>query len=573
MSAVDDELDTKRSALLGFFWPPQVSDYVGLLIRLITVALVAALSTTADAVGLTTAESFRSWWFVLLAMSLFFSWAQFALSQDRARWVPVVESVVVFAIVASLPNAAWPLAVYVIMAPVLVGTVSGIRLALAVSIGQVLAIVVLQAAEVQPWYTLSPQILAQFALIGLIFGLSAAAVRHAADSLLRRSGGYNYALALLERLTEVTRALPAGLSMEAVAAQVRSEFIDLLRAEDVTVFVQGVEGNWSMRGGDPAASAVVETLGFGDDWSGPGLHEVEGLVRERTNPWTESNHVRALPLRDEGRHRSVAVVRFAGRPSGVTLNRGHLNNAANDAGAQLAAAEVYAEVRERATNEERLRVSREIHDGVAQDLAALTYRLDNLARESGLEPVDEAADEVRRLVRELRLSIFDLRTDLSASEALSTAIGTYAQQISSSTGIVVHTTVSEHGPALDPHTQHELLRVCQEAVANARRHARARNMWITYKNFGAGWVLRVSDDGVGTTSDRAPARGLAGEGVSIMRERVSRMGARLSVRRRIGGGTVVEVTFDREGAAWRPDRSQVSPWAEQGMLTAADPVG
>jgi signal transduction histidine kinase len=465
MSEVDDGLHGNRPAVLGLFWPPQVSDYVSLLIRLITVALVGALATTANAVGLALAGGFTSWWFALLALTLLFSWLQFALPVHRARWVPVAEAIIVFATVTVLPAVVWPFAVYVIMAPVLVGTVSGIGLAVSVSVAQVLAVLLLQRSGADPWASLSPLVLAQFAFIGLVFGLAAGAVRHSADNLLHRSGGYGYALALLQQLTEVTRALPAGLSKDSVAAQVRSELVALLRAEDVAVFVQGPEGNWSLRGGDPAACAVLDSLGFADDWRRPGLQEVDDLLRDPANPWTHVHHVRVLPLRSDGDHRSVAVVRFHGRPGAVTLNRAHLADAANDAGAQLAAAEVYAEVRERATNEERLRVSREIHDGVAQDLAALTYRLDNLARESGLEPVSEAADEVRRLVRELRLSIFDLRTDLSASEALSTAIGTYAQQISSSTGIVVHTTVSEHGPALDPHTQHELLRVCQEAVA------------------------------------------------------------------------------------------------------------
>jgi signal transduction histidine kinase len=83
----------------------------------------------------------------------------------------------------------------------------------------------------------------------------------------------------------------------------------------------------------------------------------------------------------------------------------------------------------------------------------------------------------------------------------------------------------------------ELLRVAQEAITNARKHARARNLWVTCRVDPPRAFLRVADDGTGLGSARPDSFGL-----EIMRERTARLGAAFTVRNRVGGGTVVEVT-------------------------------
>lgn len=575
-------LDARWVAARGGWWHPQPSDYVTLTARLLTLAMAGAIGAVAAAGGIPS-DGINGWWLLLAVSAVCFSSLQVATNQPLSGWIPVIEAACSFVIVANAPPTSWPLLIYVIMAPVFVGIGGSAARAIWTTVTQVFLFLILTVLDLTIWAEIPTASLLQAALIGLGFGIAAATVRRLAERASRRAGGYVLALSLLEQLSEVSRQLPAGLDLDSVASQVRQNLIDALNAEDVAVYVQGPNGNWMLRAGDPRSMALVAAEDFAPRRRGFGptrlsLSTLPEVPHDAANPWTDSTHTRLLHL-DQGRAASaVAVARFERRVVlGVVSPQ--LQETADDAAAQLAAAQVYTEVRERATSEERRRVSREIHDGVAQDLAALAYQLDNTAMESGLAPVEEAAQEVRRLVRELRLSIFDLRTGLTANEALGVAIGDYAQQIASSTGIVVHTTVSEQGPELDPHMAHELLRICQESVTNSRRHSGAKNLWITYRNSAHGWLLRVADDGVGTVQQTS-SRGLHGEGLLIMSERVDRIGAALSIRRRIGGGTVVEVShgWGRQRTPRDPIQAKDLPetgmdWRDLGITSVEDTSG
>jgi signal transduction histidine kinase len=82
----------------------------------------------------------------------------------------------------------------------------------------------------------------------------------------------------------------------------------------------------------------------------------------------------------------------------------------------------------------------------------------------------------------------------------------------------------------------ELLRVAQEAIGNVRRHARARNLWVTLVSDGSCVRLEVEDDGVGNALPKDRHWGL-----QTMTERASSIGADLHVSPRDGGGTVVRL--------------------------------
>lgn len=519
---------------------PRALGHLLLIARLGTLTLIGALASAASRLGLLSFPDFQPWWLLLTAVAAAFSWLQFAV---RGRWaasVPVAESVAALLLVTAAGAEAWPLVIYLMMAPVFVGIATAGWLPVLVAGAQIVVLQILWRFEGPAWDGIPPNVMLRLAVVAMLFGVATSMVRRAADRTLKPPRSYVQALNLLEQLSDITRQLPSGLGIDAVSAETQQTLADSLGAAEVAIFVRRA-GTWALHAGPDSAEPLADAQRFGEDL-GEGLQPLTFDTGLAWGPWSESGLLRVLPLRVNGRLRAVAVARYTSRPASVPHEK--VRRLAEDAAARLAAAEVYAEVRERATAEERRRVSREIHDGVAQDLAALTYRLDNIAADTGLEPVSQASEEVRRLVRELRLSIFDLRVGLERNEALGTAISEYAQQVATSTGIVVHTTVSEHGRPLDAHLQHEMLRVCQEAVANARRHSHARNMWITYRNYRGGWLLRVVDDGVGLNGS-AGVRGLGGEGLAIMRERVSRMGGRLAVRKRLGGGTVIEVSLDR----------------------------
>ncbi len=142
---------------------------------------------------------------------------------------------------------------------------------------------------------------------------------------------------------------------------------------------------------------------------------------------------------------------------------------------QLQAALLFGRVRDAATSEERQRIAREVHDGVAQDVASLGYLVDNLAATATdpaqREQIGLLRQEVTRVVTELRHSIFDLRHELAAASGLGESLSAYANQVSATSPMAVHVTLDEKGPRLPADVEYELLRIAQEAMANARKHS------------------------------------------------------------------------------------------------------
>lgn len=204
---------------------------------------------------------------------------------------------------------------------------------------------------------------------------------------------------------------------------------------------------------------------------------------------------------------------------------------------------VFDEVRELATHEERRRLAREIHDGIAQELASLAYALDNVAADVEAEhPVADQVDvirqEVRRLVTELRMSLFDLRSDVDPDEGLGAAIGRHVRTVGTASGMTVHLSLNEAPVRLGAEAEAELLRIVQEAVTNARKHSHARNLWVTCTVDPPAATITIEDDGAGLG-----AKGSDSHGLAIMGERAARIRAELTVEPRRPRGTRVQVTL------------------------------
>jgi signal transduction histidine kinase len=212
---------------------------------------------------------------------------------------------------------------------------------------------------------------------------------------------------------------------------------------------------------------------------------------------------------------------------------------------RLEAALLFDEVRSLATNEERQRLAREIHDGVAQELVMVGYGIDNAMASLNEDPKETGEElrslraEVTRVINELRLSLFELRSEVDRHGGLAAAIAEYARTVGASAGLRVHYTLDESTARLPAATEAELLRIAQEAITNARKHAGAANLWVSCAIDPPFAQIEVSDDGQGIADQRPDGR----YGLAIMAERAERIRGRLEIRPRHPGGTTVAVVL------------------------------
>lgn len=191
-----------------------------------------------------------------------------------------------------------------------------------------------------------------------------------------------------------------------------------------------------------------------------------------------------------------------------------------------------------AREEERLRIRRELHDGVGPSLAAIGLELDlalalhpapdgdvgSRATRRARELTGTLITDVRRIVHELRPAALDELGLAGALEDLALTPGADPQ---------VHVVVGEL-PALPAATEVAAYRIAQEALANAVRHASATAVVISVDVAGHVLCLEILDDGVGV-SDGA----VEGVGSSSMRERAVEVGGSYRRIRRASGGTMV----------------------------------
>lgn len=350
---------------------------------------------------------------------------------------------------------------------------------------------------------------------------------------------YDSAHRLLSQLHLVSRRLPGGLDVLPLATAIASTVRDELGG------VGGV-GVYATTGGDRLTS--VARLGMEHQLPWRIELAVDDLADEA---WTtqqprhaldeEGSRRLAIPLVLGVRTVALVIATVDGPPPASRL--ASVMREIQPHALRLETALLFREVRDTATVEERRRLAREIHDGIAQELASLGYTIDDLVSRAGRGDDDveqrlvELRSELTRIVRELRLSIFELRADVQGSVSLGSALSSYVQEIGSTSSLRVHLSLDEAAGRLNWESEAELLRIAQEAIGNARRHASATNLWVTAVIDPPRALLRVEDDGAGLGARRRDSYGL-----DIMRERAERLGARLVVEERKPRGTRIEVS-------------------------------
>jgi two-component system sensor histidine kinase UhpB len=197
-----------------------------------------------------------------------------------------------------------------------------------------------------------------------------------------------------------------------------------------------------------------------------------------------------------------------------------------------------------AQEEERARISRELHDETAQFLTALSLDLATLQRYTQDRPEavvllerlrnlsGDMSQGIHRMVRDLRPAHLD---DLGLAAALH-----YLADESLEMGLKVELQIQGARQRLDPLSETVLFRVAQEALTNAARHAGTKRAWLALSYTPEAVTLSVRDDGVGfnVEQNHLPPHGW---GLAGMRERAESIGGRLRVESQPGTGTQVEI--------------------------------
>ena len=220
----------------------------------------------------------------------------------------------------------------------------------------------------------------------------------------------------------------------------------------------------------------------------------------------------------------------------------------NEAGGPATSGDIQMRIVE-AQEAERARLAQEIHDGPAQVLSNSIFQVEYIERVLASDPklaeteLGILRELLRRELGNLRAFITQLRPPLLDELGLDGAIMETVENINALTGLSISTDLAAPSTALDDRQRTVALRVAQEALQNVRKHASASQVTVSTSLDGDDWTLEVRDDGRGFDAGAVAARGRSNFGLQFMRERAELIDARLDIRSRPDGGTVVRLAI------------------------------
>jgi ligand-binding sensor domain-containing protein/signal transduction histidine kinase len=202
---------------------------------------------------------------------------------------------------------------------------------------------------------------------------------------------------------------------------------------------------------------------------------------------------------------------------------------------------------------ERTRIAREIHDTLAQGFAGISVQLELVARLLERAPatakthLDQARELVRDSLAEARRSVWDLRSPSLEDTDLPAALAETAKRLVAGTHIQAHVEVSGTYRPLSRTAEAHLLRIGQEAMTNALKHARATQLNIHLEFETRRLRFSVRDNGCGFDTAAAPASRTGHFGLVGIRERVEQLGGKLNLQSRPNEGTELTIEVPLNG--------------------------
>lgn len=224
-------------------------------------------------------------------------------------------------------------------------------------------------------------------------------------------------------------------------------------------------------------------------------------------------------------------------------------------------AQLYQDLREErdkiisAEENVRKELSRDLHDGPAQSLAAIAMNVELIKRlladsrsSQAIAELDSLQELARKTAWDVRTMLFELRPIILETKGLVPTLEQYVQRFPETEEPRVHLDTGNFNRRLNPKTETTVFTIMQEAVNNARKHAKAKNIWLRLVQQGSDLMASVQDDGVGFDLEKVKAsyekRGSFG--LLNMHERAQLVGGRTEIRSAPGRGTAVIITVPLE---------------------------
>ncbi|HSG14234.1 MAG TPA: GAF domain-containing sensor histidine kinase [Gaiellaceae bacterium] len=367
----------------------------------------------------------------------------------------------------------------------------------------------------------------------------------------------------LEAVLAVGRAAASSLELEELLEASMDAILEVTGADVAEVWVRSSHAELTLAGhrgldGDAFAERTRFRLGEGL----PGLTAAAGapvVVRDlEHDPRVAREALRTagfeayvgLPLKH--REEIVGTLGVAAMDAAELATERELS-LLDGIGQRVAVAIVNARLHERvldgAVLEERVRIARDLHDGLAQVLGYINTQTQAVKRlvavgnaEGARAELDAMEEAARAVYADVREAILGLRTSLPR-QGLVPSLRQYLDEFSALTGVECTLDLGDGVAELEPPPEVEIqvTHIVQEALANVRKHSSAENVTVGVDMLGAALTVRVVDDGRGFDPEAPPGARWPRFGLQTMRERAEAVGGEFVVESSPGSGTRVEV--------------------------------
>ncbi len=255
-----------------------------------------------------------------------------------------------------------------------------------------------------------------------------------------------------------------------------------------------------------------------------------------------------VPLKYHGKTLGVFNLFFDKEPSLAFDERALLESVADNIAIALDKSRLDEETKRMELSQERLFLSQEIHDSLAQTIYSLKLQVtvlgDMLKNSNSSDAKSKVVDlqsNISEANQELRELMCNFRVPLDP-KGIKVSLENLVNRFNNDEGIATYLQV-EGRPKVSPEVEMQIIRITQEALSNIRKHANARNVRILL-SAEPNCKLLIEDDGVGFKKDQNES-GITGNniGMNIMKERADRVGASIEIESEVDEGTRVIVNF------------------------------